>query len=208
MIHPNTELRFISDAIGYGVFATKLIPEGSITYVKDSLEIEISPEAYEEHGKQMQDVIEKYSYIDERGYRIVSWDISKYVNHCCDHNSISTGYGFEIAIRDIQPGEQLTDEYGIFNIKNKMEVFCGKENCRGCVSSDDFDKYYKSWDEKILKSLKKLHEIPQPLLELVQPDLKKELDSFFKNPKNYKSVYSLKYDPPVKETVYSSNGRK
>ena len=43
MIHPNTELRFINPVVGYGVFATDFIPEGTITYVKDSLELEVSP---------------------------------------------------------------------------------------------------------------------------------------------------------------------
>ena len=32
MIHPDTELRFISPEIGFGVFATKLIPQGTITW--------------------------------------------------------------------------------------------------------------------------------------------------------------------------------
>jgi hypothetical protein len=29
VIHPDTELRFVSDEIGYGVFATALIPRGT-----------------------------------------------------------------------------------------------------------------------------------------------------------------------------------
>ena len=57
------------------------------------------------------DVIEKYSYTEPNGNMILSWDIAKYVNHCCNCNIISTGYGFEIAIRDIQPGEELLIYY-------------------------------------------------------------------------------------------------
>ena len=34
MIHPDTELRFISDEVGYGVFATALIGRGTITWVR------------------------------------------------------------------------------------------------------------------------------------------------------------------------------
>jgi len=67
MIHPDTELRFINDEIGYGVFARALIPEGTIVYVKDSLEIEVSPTDYLLHSPEMQDMIEKYSYLDPRG---------------------------------------------------------------------------------------------------------------------------------------------
>jgi len=35
MIHPDTEVRFINDEIGYGVVAKKLIPKGTITWVQD-----------------------------------------------------------------------------------------------------------------------------------------------------------------------------
>ena len=130
MIHPNTELKLINEHIGYGVFATADIPEGTIVYVKDSLELIVSPTDYLMHSEAMKDVIEKYSYIDEKGNRIISWDFAKYVNHCCNCNTISTGYGFEMAIRDIQKGEQITDEYGIFNLEKEMVLVCGQENCR------------------------------------------------------------------------------
>ncbi len=192
MIHPNAELRFISQAIGYGVFATVDIPEGTITYVKDSLEMVISPTDYLMHAEPMKEVIDKYSYIDENGNRIVSWDFAKYVNHCCDCNSISTGYGFEIAVRDIQRGEQITDEYGIFNLDREMTVICGQQNCRNVIKPDDFDNYYKDWDNKIRKSISKLFSVEQPLIPFIEETTRQELNEFFNNPELYKSVYSLK----------------
>ena len=208
MIHPDLELRYINDAIGYGVFAKKLIPEGTITYIKDSLEIEISPEAYQSHPPVMQQAIEKYSYIDERGYRIVSWDIAKYVNHCCQSNTISTGYGFEFALRDILPGEQVTDEYGIFNLQYEMQVFCGNAQCRKVIRPDDFDHFYKEWDKSIQKSLPKLNQVDQPLLPMMDPDARLELDAFFDDPSTYKSVYSLKSNLNEPAALYRDNGQK
>lgn len=193
MIHPKTELKYINDTVGYGVFAKEFIPEGTIVYVKDSLELVISPTDYLIQSNEMKEVIDKYSYIDEKGNRIISWDFAKYVNHCCNCNTISTGYGFEIAIRDIQQGEQITDEYGIFNLDKPMQLECGEKKCRKVISAEDFDKYYKEWDEKIKKSIKKLFEVEQPLLPLIEENTRKELDLFFSNPDNYKSVYSLKY---------------
>lgn len=192
MIHPDTELVHINNEIGYGVFAKKLIPAGTITYVKDSLEIQISPTDYLMYSPDMQNQIEKYSYIDEKGYRIISWDFAKYVNHCCNCNTISTGYGFEIAIRDIQPGEQLTDEYGIFNIEEPIELCCGQEGCRKVVKPEDFDDHYQSWDIKIKSNIVNLFKVEQPLLHLVEEETRSELDAFFANPEKYKSVYSLK----------------
>ncbi len=193
MIHPKTELKLINDQVGYGVFATDFIPEGTIVYVKDSLEQIITPTTYLLHTNEMREVIDKYSYMDESGNRIVSWDFAKYVNHCCNCNTISTGYGFEMAIRDIQKGEQITDEYGIFNLDKEMELVCGESNCRKRVGPDDFDSHYKEWDEKIMSSIGKLFDVEQPLLPLIDESVQSELDSFFKNPESYKSVYALKY---------------
>ncbi|MBT32521.1 MAG: SET domain-containing protein-lysine N-methyltransferase [Thalassobius sp.] len=192
MIHPNTELRFINDAVGLGIFAKTFIPEGTIVYVKDSLEIEISPEDYAKHSDQMKDVIEKYSYIDQRGVHIISWDHAKYVNHCCNCNTISTAYGFEIAIRDIFPGEEITDEYGLFNIKQEIPLLCNNAHCRKMVRPEDFDNYYPQWDEKIKKSLTGSDKLPQPLYHLIDEDTKKELELFYLAPENYQSVYRLK----------------
>lgn len=193
MIHPKTELRFIDDHVGYGVFATDDIPEGTIVYVKDSLELVVTPTDYLLHSEEVKEVIEKYSYIDQNGNRIISWDFAKYVNHCCNCNTISTGYGFEIAIRDIQKGEQITDEYGIFNLTYPMEVSCGSANCRKVIKPDDFDTYYKEWDSKIRKSIVRLFEVEQPLMSFVEKESREELDSFFQNPESYKSVYALKF---------------
>ncbi len=193
MIHPKTELKYISDEVGYGVFATEDIPEGSITYVKDSLEIVISPADFQLHSPEVKDVIEKYSYIDEKGNRIISWDFAKYVNHCCDCNTISTGYGFEIAIRDIKKGEQITDEYGLFNIEHEMSLICSKDCCRNKITTSDFEIYYKSWDEKIKKSISLIFDVKQPLLPFVDNNTRTELDILSANPEAYKSVLALKY---------------
>jgi len=193
MIHPKTELKYINDQVGYGVFATDDIPEGTIVYVKDSLEVVITPTEFLLHTTEMKEVIDKYSYIDEHGNRIISWDFAKYVNHCCNCNTISTGYGFEIAIRDIKKGEQITDEYGVFNLEEEMTLVCGEKNCRMKVTPEDFDNYYQDWDEKIKNSIGKLFHLEQPLMPFIDGNTRRELNAFYKNPKKYKSVYSLRY---------------
>ena len=193
MIHPHTRLHYINDVIGYGLFATEFIPKGTITYVKDALEPEISPEEYARQAPDMQEVIEKYSYIDERGYRIISWDFGKYVNHCCQCNTMSTGYGFEIAIRDILPGEEVTDEYGIFNVTAPLELSCKNPGCRGRVCAEDFDNHYKEWDEQLRPVIGLLNTVDQPLLNFLNKKTLREVKAFLKDPSKYKSVYALKY---------------
>ena len=155
-------------------------------------------EEYERLGPELQQAAEKYSYIDERGVRIISWDIAKYVNHCCNCNTISTGYGFEIALRDIQPNEQITDEYGIFNLEWDMEVDCPYPNCRRRIENADFDRYYKEWDEKIRKVLIHVFDIDQPLLPLVSDLTVESLIDFLQDRSIYRSVYALRYKKQCK----------
>lgn len=47
MIHPSTELRLVSPHVGYGVFASRTIPKGSLVFVQDPLDIELTPEQYQ-----------------------------------------------------------------------------------------------------------------------------------------------------------------
>lgn len=193
MIHPKTKLVHINDNVGYGLFATDFIPEGTITYIKDSLEVEISRTKYVLSPKEMQDAIDKFSYRDEKGNYIVSWDMGKYVNHSCGANTMSTGYGFEIALRDIFEGEQITDEYGIFNLEDEMMCDCGDPHCRKIIQPEDFDNYFPKWDEKIKNSLPKLKTVNQPLGCFMDHKTKKQLNEYFVNSSNYRSVYNLRF---------------
>jgi uncharacterized protein len=194
MIHPATEVKLVSPEIGMGVFATQFIPKGSITYILDEMEL-----IYPQDHPLLKDTlylkhINKYSYIDNNGNRILSWDIAKYMNHYCDFNSISTGYGFEIAIRDIEAGEQITDDYGTLNIEKQMSCGCGKANCRKTIYPDDLLKYSDVWDEYIKEALKNLNDVPQPLLKYMDNQLQEDLDIYLKTGKSYTSIRETYFD--------------
>jgi len=193
MIHPKSKLVYINDLVGYGLFATEFIPEGTITYVKDELEIEIPLHKLSEYSLPIREQIEKYSYRDEKGNMILSWDFGKYVNHSCSPNTISTGYGFEIAIKDIFEGEQITDEYGIFNLEYEMMCECGSKNCRKIILPEDFEAYYQKWDQKIRSSLKKYTLVDQPLLPFIDNESLQQLHEFKLDESKYRSVYNLRY---------------
>lgn len=193
MIHPKTKLVHINEKVGYGLFATDFIAEGTITYIKDSLELEITRTKYVLSNKEMQEAIDKFSYRDEKGNYIVSWDMGKYVNHSCGANTMSTGYGFEIALRDIFEGEQITDEYGIFNLEDEMMCECGDSNCRKIIQPEDFDALFPKWDDKIKQSLSKLKTVSQPLACFMDIKTQKQLNEYFNNPLNYRSVYNLRF---------------
>jgi hypothetical protein len=197
MIHPQTELKLINKEMGYGVFATTFIPKGTILYAKDPLEIEVSPAQYESMETGLKEIVYKYAYIDERGMRIVSWDFARYVNHRCECNSMTTGYGFEIAIKDIEPGEEITDEYGLLNIEEAMPLACTCQHCRHVVTPQDIDLYYPTWDAKIKEALSCLGQVEQPLLKYLDSQTEAELRGYLIGEAEYRSVINLKYGLPV-----------
>lgn len=193
MIHPATELRFVSPEIGYGVFATAPIPRGTIVYARDLLEIAVSPAMYLGLDELHRAVVDRYSYIDEHGVRVVSWDHAKYVNHRCECNSMSTGYGFEVAIADIAAGDEITDEYGLFNLEQEFPVTCGCAGCRGVLRPDDPDRYGAAWDRKVKRALARLPHVQQPLWDVIDQDTRQQVSDYLAGVQPYRSVSALRY---------------
>ena len=107
MIHPDTELRFINNIVGYGVVAKKFIPKGTITWVQDDLDRIYTSVEIKNINPVMLDYLETYCFTNNKGDKVLCWDNAKYVNHSFNSSCMSTAYDFEIAIRDIHPGEQL-----------------------------------------------------------------------------------------------------
>lgn len=191
MIHPHTHLKIVSPEIGLGVFATKDIPLGTIVYAKDPLEIVIDEDQFESLPELVKQKADIYSYIESNGARVLSWDSAKFVNHCCEANTLSTGYGFEIAIRDIKAGEEVTDDYGMFNIPQDMKLYCNCRDCREVLRAADFKKLVPYWDEKVTHALASLRKVDQPLLDLIPAALRENLFDYLDTGKNYISVAQL-----------------
>lgn len=176
MIHPDTELRFINEVIGYGVVAKKLIPKGTITWVQDDLDRIYNPEDIEKIDPLMLDYLDTYCFTNNKGQKILCWDNAKFVNHSFTPSCMSTAYDFEIAIRDIQPGEQLTDDYGYLNVEVPFQAEDeGVE--RKVVYPDDILNYYAEWDKAILDNLANMGKVGQPLQKFIP---KKHWDEFSK----------------------------
>ncbi|MFC1570121.1 SET domain-containing protein [bacterium] len=192
MIHPSTELKFISPEIGYGVVATENIPKGTITWVLDKLDREFSPEEFAQMEPLYKDILEKYSYRNGVGNYILCWDIGRYMNHSFRSNCMTTAYNFEIAICDIQQGEQLTDDYGYFNIS---EPFRGIDEGtrRKIVYPDDLLRYHKVWDKKVQSVLKYISEAKQPLRPIIEDEIWDMIQSIVKGMKELDSVLGCYY---------------
>lgn len=170
MIHPQTELRYIDPVQGHGVFATQFIPRGTITWALDPFDQVLSRQRVAELLPIQRTHVEEYAYVDSQGNYILCWDLGRYVNHGCDPTSRGVGSRFEIAVRDIQAGEQLTSDYAELNITAAFACRCGSPKCRGVVRSDDLFRYEQSWDAVVAAALPFLERVPQPLWPFVAND--------------------------------------
>lgn len=199
MIHPKTELRFISNEVGYGVFATDFIPAGTITWVLDKLDREFRPEEFFAMDLVYQNIIDTYTFRNNIGNYVLCWDHGRFVNHSFNSNCLTTAYDFEIAIRDILPGEQLTDDYGYLNIKDPFTaVDEGTE--RKIVYPDDLVRYYKVWDQQILKVFGKINAYEQPLRVLIKDELWDKVQKIIAGKQQIDSILNNYYDDPVLKT--------
>lgn len=167
MLHPHTKLVHINDTIGDGVVATRRIPRGSITWVRDKLDQVITPAKFETLGELYQEVVATYSFIDRLGDYVLCWDLARYINHSCEANCLSPGFDLEIAIRDIEAGEELTDEYGSLNLEHDFSCACGKPACRGTIQASDLLELGESWDAKIREAFVDVASVAQPLWPFV-----------------------------------------
>lgn len=193
MIHPDTELRFISNEIGYGVVATKFIPAGTITWVLDQLDREFTPLELQHMEPIYQNILDTYTFRNNKGNYILCWDNGRYVNHSFNSNCLTTAYDFEIAIRDIQPGEQLTDDYGYLNIPLPFRA-ADEGTRRKIVYPNDLLKYYKVWDNKIKKVFGNITKHQQPLRPLIPKPLWDKIESIIGGKEGLDSILANFYD--------------
>lgn len=195
MIHPDTEIRLINEKVGYGVVATRFIPKGTITWALDKLDRIFTPEQIEKMDNLYQMVLDKYTYRNPEGNYILCWDNARFVNHSSNSNCITTAYEFEIAVRDIQPGEELTDDYGYLNIEEPFEVLPEKDSDRNIVYPDDLLRYYHVWDAKLLAAFQDFLKVHQPLLSVLSTQTQEKARRIATNQERMDSIIHCYYYP-------------
>ncbi|MCK0144520.1 SET domain-containing protein [Arenibacter sp. F26102] len=193
MIHPKTELQFINKEVGYGVVATEFIPAGTITWVLDKLDREFTQTELESLEPLYQSILDTYTFRDNKGRFILCWDNARYVNHSFNSNCLTTAYDFEVAIRDIHVGEQLTDDYGYLNIPQPFRGI-DEGTKRKVVYPDDLLKYYKVWDKKLEFVFPKIPKLDQPLKSLFSNDQWKLITSISEGKKMMDSIKNNYYN--------------
>jgi hypothetical protein len=196
MIHPDTEVRFISKEKGYGVVATKLIPRGTITWVQDDLDQIFTQEQIANLNPFIKKHLDIYSFTNKNGEMVLCWDNGKFVNHSFKPSCFSTPYDFEIAIRDIHPGEELTDDYGYLNVEMPFEVI-DENTVRKTVFPDDILNFHEEWDALIKENAPKVLEVKQSLSELIPEKTWNEFVNAVHNPNQMRSILECHYQHDI-----------
>ena len=165
MIHPHTEVRYIGKDIGYGVFATRPIPKGTLIWTLCRFDRILTQQESRDLPKPYRDLLVHYAFTDMYGNLVLCWDGGRYVNHSCDPAMLPVDYGFEIAVRDIAAGEEVTCDYGNLNLNGSLRCHCGAPGCRSEISRRDAGMLWRDWDRSVADALTLASRLPQPLLD-------------------------------------------
>jgi len=128
------ELRFISDTVGYGKFATRDIKEGDIIYRVGGMWL-----TEKERSAYKQD----YFHLVNSAWHFQG-GLKYWLNGCHNHSCNPTAYVQEnliIALRDINVNEQITVDYAGF-IDHDYTIIdkccCGASQCRKHITGKDW----------------------------------------------------------------------
>jgi len=131
-----------SDIHGVGLYASRDILEGDITFIKGGKIIS----GVEEFNK-IELTTGKYGLqIDEDLFIVAeseehAREIAIHINHSCDANVGPSGENVFVALRNIKKGEELTHDYATcFSIEEKMSCDCLSESCRHITTGEDWKK--------------------------------------------------------------------
>ena len=153
---------------GKGLFAKRFVPAGTISIIEKGC-----PKCKSISPKQLEKRPDRDFMLSHAPITLSSFpnflvpcdDRIYYINHSCNANSLDAD-GFDIVVRDLECGEELTCDYRMFrdNITNFL-CDCGEENCSGLISCvypfpKDLLDY---WSKKIQNVLEIARRVEQPL---------------------------------------------
>lgn len=194
MIHPDTTKKLIDEEMGHGLFATKKIPKGTITWVLDPIDRILSQKQMDTYEEKFRDILLTYSFRNNKGKYVFCWDNGRYINHSFNPTCCVTPYKFEIALRDIEEGEEITNDYGTLNIIEAFEPrFEGGP--RTMVYPDDLLRYANTWDKKIAMAMEQFKHVEQPLYRFLNEKTRQRLEQICSGKKQLGSIRSCYYDP-------------
>ncbi len=177
MIHPATELRRVDPVIGYGVFATAPIARGTIIWALDPLDRVLTQAEIAALPPAVAHDAGRHLWLDRAGHYVLAWDLARFVNHSCTPNCVTTAFGCEIAVTDIAPGDQLTNDYADLGMLpgETMACGCGARRCRRIVASGQEILIRSTLAESAARAIESAGAVEQPLWPLLPDDVRAHL---------------------------------
>lgn len=143
--------------------ATDWIPVGTIIWAQCALDRAFTPAQLAAYGPDYRHLLARYCYRDHTGDFVLAWDHGRYVNHSCDAPVRGLGHGAQIVVRDIEPGDAVTCDYGECNLESALCCACDTPQCRGVICADDVLTYADAWDKQVAQAIRAAARVKQPL---------------------------------------------
>lgn len=147
---------------GCGIFAVEPLRKGELILLWGGRVIrrdEIEP--------HMPNLTQRVLQIDEGMFLLTPEQLepADCLNHCCNPNAGFNGQIGLVAMRDIEPGEEVCADYAMCDSDpyDEFTCQCGSENCRGHVSGDDwknpvlqarYDGYFSAYLQRRIDAAK------------------------------------------------------
>ncbi|MBN1380408.1 MAG: SET domain-containing protein-lysine N-methyltransferase [Deltaproteobacteria bacterium] len=161
---PKIEIR-ASGPKGRGLFATEKIKRGEVVAIKAGhiVTADRLPEITTATGDYALQ-IDDYFYLSPISSEEVE-RLTIFINHSCDPNVGFDGQITYVAMRDIEPEEELCHDYAMMRTDGySLDCLCGSELCRGKVTGEDWkdpqlqQRYGNYFSSYILRKIRQLRE--------------------------------------------------
>ena len=131
------EVRQTADRGGHSVVAREAIRKGELIVVWSGTLVDV------DKLNSLPVTVRRYSLQVEENHYLVSLSDCEppdYVNHSCNPNSGLSGQITLVAMRDIQPGEEISYDYATSDGSSydEFQCGCGSSRCRGHISGEDW----------------------------------------------------------------------
>jgi len=136
ILHPDI-IKKRSPLSGYGLFASKNIPVGTVIWKYGNVRV-YSKKQYDNFTEAYKSILRHYCYEGVDGTLVYCTDNSKYFNHSCDPNTMSIDSEKDITIRDVLKSEELTYDYGYWYLpwNEPFKCNCNSLICREIIKRE------------------------------------------------------------------------
>lgn len=160
-----------SDRHGLGLRASMLIPAGTVIWFPCPNCPRWSPQQRKLLPEDVDAKLDTWGHLLADGTLLVPCGGAFLMNHSCTANVLDFGLDFGVAVTDIQPGTEITCDYGTFcaDAGWSMRCHCGETCCRGEVSTADYGRcdVRRTWSDRLAAALPRVTAVPQPLGDLL-----------------------------------------